>query len=452
MNKNYYNQYVIGLALAVGNCLAEPIIMVQPKSQSAAVFDDVTFSVTVDDLIPMSFQWSFNSMPIKGEVNSAFTITNIQNTNAGTYSVLVSDFNGSVSSQPATLRIVPFKSIYCFGFSWTDTRDTICGWGPPDYFPQRACNGPIWPEYLSASLGLPYIPTNNLARCGADSSGVLSQVSNLKPPARPAQSLYFLWCGAAGDFLYAASSGALPTRTIPYIAWTDDAAWNHLIQSSLVSASNAVEQLYLKGARTILVQNAFDFSSFPLLISEIGTNQARTLKLNERTTRFNQALAQVLESIDSSKPDVRLIMVDTQTRLDDLISNPNAYGFTKAFPSALGDASLKDKSFTGPGQDYVFWDTLHATSKVHALIAEWNLEALTNSILERLNISIANDSLHVALEHLQIGRDYIVQTSPDLLHWMDVENITASAGTNQWTENIIRDTTAFYRLNSHTSQ
>src|SRR5262245_8030155 len=52
--------------------------------------------------------------------------------------------------QPGNTTISPFNSIYCFGFSWTDTRG-------------RYCNGPMWPEYLSTNFALPYIQANNFA-------------------------------------------------------------------------------------------------------------------------------------------------------------------------------------------------------------------------------------------------------------------------------------------------
>ncbi len=338
-----------------------------------------------------------------------------------------------------------YSALYAFGDSWTDTRDTLCGWGPPDYYPQRACNGTMWPEFVSTNLGLAYIATNNLARCGADSAGMLNRAKQLKLGTNAALGLYFLWAGGA-DFLYGASTASLQTRSIPYIPWTNDVAWNQLIQNAVNNNSNTVEWLYAKGARSIVVQNNSDLSRYPFLIGEFGTSQMRVTKLRERTTRYNLALAAVLDAISDAKPDMRLMKVDIQARLDELLTNAAAYGFAKTFPAALDDASLRDKGFTGPGKDYVFWDSLHATSKTQSFIAAWILQAVTNAVLEKLEVSIVGNSLNLYMSKLQIGRNYTLQSSGDLRHWQDLQMFTAAAGTNQWSTTPIGSDPNFYRV------
>ncbi len=65
---------------------------------------------------------------------------------------------------------------------------------------------------------------------------------------------------------------------------------------------------------------------------------------------------------------------------------PTEYGFTKSDVGALDDGALIDKSFAGPGADYVFWNGLHGTSKLHALIASWTLDSLPQpSTFEQTN-------------------------------------------------------------------
>lgn len=351
-----------------------------------------------------------------------------------------------INGQTQPTNISPrYSALYAFGDSWTDTSDTVCGWGPPDYYPRRACNGTMWLEFVSTNLGLIYMPTNNLAQCGADSAGMLNRAKQVKLGTNATLALYFLWAGGA-DFLYGASTGSLQTRSIPYISWTNDVAWSQLIQNAVNNNSNTVEWLYAKGARSIVVQNNTDLSRYPFLISEFGTNQVRVAKLRERTTRYNLALSAALDAISDSKPDVRLMKVDIQARLDDLVTNTAAYGFTKTFPAALDDSSLRDKSFTGPGKDYVFWDTLHATSKTHSFIAAWTLQSVTNAVPEKLEVSIVANSLNLDMSRLQIGRNYTLQSSGDLRHWQDLQMFTAAAGTNQWSTTPIGSDPNFYRV------
>ncbi len=48
-----------------------------------------TFTVVAGGSAPLSYQWYFNtSAPIAGATNFQFTLTNIQATNAGVYSVI----------------------------------------------------------------------------------------------------------------------------------------------------------------------------------------------------------------------------------------------------------------------------------------------------------------------------------------------------------------------------
>jgi hypothetical protein len=63
------------------------------------------FSVTATGTAPLSYQWKFNGAPIGGATGSAFTIANAQPVNAGTYSVVVTNVAGSITSAVATLTM-----------------------------------------------------------------------------------------------------------------------------------------------------------------------------------------------------------------------------------------------------------------------------------------------------------------------------------------------------------
>jgi len=95
----------------------------------------------------------------------------------------------------------------------------------------------------------------------------------------------------------------------------------------------------------------------------------------------------------------------------------------------------------------VFWDSLHATSKLNALESRWTVEALTNAAPETLEAHTAGGSLTLQMNHLLVGRDYTLQTSSDLASWHDAQTFTASAGTNEVSQTLETGTrSAFYRL------
>jgi phospholipase/lecithinase/hemolysin len=439
------------VASTAATAAAEPAITAQPRSQTASLFADATLRVTATDTQAMAFQWLFNAAPITGAVTNSLTITNVQRADAGEYAVVVSDTSGSVTSQVATLSIVPFNALYCFGYSWTDTQGLFpdgsydFAHNNPQYWQNRTANGPMWPEFLSTNLGLIYVPANNYARGGAESSDVLNLVMTGSFGTKPALNLYFLW--ACGDFLDAADSNY--TGSTPYIPWTNEVAWNVMIQNTVRNNSNAVEHLYAKGARMIVVQNLDDYSRHPAVVQDFGNNTNRFLAFRRHAEAFNAELDLAMQAIASTKPDLRLLLLDMYSKLNEAQDNFAAYGFTKIFPNALNDPTLQDKSFGGPGKDYFYWDGLHATSKLNALIATWCSALLTNAVVETLDSSFASRA-QIQMNRLQIGRDYTLQTSADLVDWQEVKTFTASEGTNQWTSELYPPGwNGFYRLTWH---
>jgi hypothetical protein len=55
---------------------------------------------------PFSYQWNFNGTNIDGATNSLLTLTNVQAADAGNYSVVITNFGGSVTSDVATLTLI----------------------------------------------------------------------------------------------------------------------------------------------------------------------------------------------------------------------------------------------------------------------------------------------------------------------------------------------------------
>jgi hypothetical protein len=83
-----------------------PRIVAQPRSAAVLQGSNVTFSVTAIGNAPLTYQWRFNGVPIAGATGSSLTMTNIQQTAAGLYSVRVVNNLGAVSSSDAVLSIV----------------------------------------------------------------------------------------------------------------------------------------------------------------------------------------------------------------------------------------------------------------------------------------------------------------------------------------------------------
>ena len=81
-----------------------PIIDVHPQGQTVTNGQDVTLNVTAYGSLPLWYQWYFNTnSPIAGGTNFSLAIPNVQPSDLGSYSVVVSNNVGTVTSAFATL-------------------------------------------------------------------------------------------------------------------------------------------------------------------------------------------------------------------------------------------------------------------------------------------------------------------------------------------------------------
>ncbi len=82
-----------------------PVITTQPVSQTVGLNTNVFFMVAVTSLVPVNYQWYFNTNQVFGASNATLTISNVQYTNVGNYFVVISNTAGSVTSTVAILNI-----------------------------------------------------------------------------------------------------------------------------------------------------------------------------------------------------------------------------------------------------------------------------------------------------------------------------------------------------------
>ncbi|HMJ88790.1 MAG TPA: M64 family metallopeptidase, partial [Candidatus Acidoferrum sp.] len=84
-----------------------PVIVQSPASQAIYAGGTVTFQVSATGTMPLTFFWSKDSVLIATNISPAFSITNAQTEDAGTYSVVVSNLAGVAASAAATLSVLP---------------------------------------------------------------------------------------------------------------------------------------------------------------------------------------------------------------------------------------------------------------------------------------------------------------------------------------------------------
>lgn len=97
----YYNSVVRLLGDFAPGIAAQPEI-----SGPVVVGDTVILSVTAAGTPPFTYQWRFNGVNIPGATSASLTLANVQQTEAGAYSVVVANASGSVTSSVVALVVL----------------------------------------------------------------------------------------------------------------------------------------------------------------------------------------------------------------------------------------------------------------------------------------------------------------------------------------------------------
>ena len=327
-----------------------------------------------------------------------------------------------------------FTALYAFGDSLTDTTHHLAS---ASYWMGRFSNGPLWVEYLSPLLGFSYNPANNSAFAGSTTSsnllptGLLRQVGSFSTPANAGSALFVAWSGG-NDVINNLAAG------------TNNASWSNVIVSAVNNISNAVNILYGKGARALVVPNLPDIGKTPRLRN--GYSAAYQEYITGQSIQFNSRLASAMNAIRQAKPALQLFDLDVFGKMSFIITNLATYGFTVATNDALDDPALTDKSFTGPGTNYVFWDNIHPTTKSHALVANWFFETLAATQRVALTVSGPAGTFDLTLQNLETARTYTVQRSTGLPIWSDTATFKATNGSQIFPQALTAEPTIFFRV------
>ncbi len=124
--------------LTVGSATAPPVITQQPTTLTVLVGQTGSFTVGANGTAPLRYQWRKNGTPMAGQTANVLTFTNAQDTDAGTYDVLVQNDAGTATSQAATLTVVVTPPSIL-----TQPADTVVGTGQKATFTVVAAGSPV---------------------------------------------------------------------------------------------------------------------------------------------------------------------------------------------------------------------------------------------------------------------------------------------------------------------
>jgi hypothetical protein len=199
-------------------------IGLQPFSQSIYPGYPCSFKVVAVGTPPYSYQWLFNGSNINGATNALLTLPNVQPTNSGNYSVIVSDVNSSVTSSKAMLTALTVPPIIT-----SQTQNSLVLLGSSMTISVGA-TGPVPMTYQWLFNG-----TNILGATNSSLTVTNFQDANDGDYTIIVSNAYywtnadiFLWAGDLGSALNA-----------PYLTWTGDWTWETNIALDGVAAARS---------------------------------------------------------------------------------------------------------------------------------------------------------------------------------------------------------------------
>lgn len=243
------------------------------------------------------------------------------------------------------------------------------------WFDGRFSNGPTWVEYLARRNNL---SLSNWAVGGAQT--------------RNAKFGLIHGIGKQIDSFFGHMEtvhGYDPSRTL----FTFLVAGNDFVNDSkhatdiVMQQRESLIQLVRHGARKVMVVNLPDVTRAPVF--RMGRKDAADVL--KRVDIYNSALAGIVSSVEQQavkeglvkhRSDLQIRIVDARTRFDRVLSDPAPFGFVNTTDSCLRidqDSPLTYIQTHAPRRHceadrFVFWDTLHPTTRMHELMAGWVVE------------------------------------------------------------------------------
>jgi hypothetical protein len=152
-------------AFLVKVAVSPPFITRHPSAATASAGSSVAFEVAAVGKPPISYQWQLNGTNIIGATNTTLTLNSVQPSDAGNYTVVVTNASGSVTSHLATLTVTASSAIPvvvytndfegAVGAEWSNSKTETTPVGNRKFLGQFSNQ--------TVSFTLTNLPTHNIA-------------------------------------------------------------------------------------------------------------------------------------------------------------------------------------------------------------------------------------------------------------------------------------------------
>ena len=154
-----------------------------------------------------------------------------------------------------------------------------------------------------------------------------------------------------------------------------------------------ISLLYGNGARQFLVPNLPDLSLTP---SGLSLSPAERAGLQALSIGFNAGLAGAVTGL-SGLPGIDIEVFDTFGLFNAILANPAAFGFsTTSTPCVTGNL-LDGGQVCADPNSYVFWDTVHPTTRAHQVLGNAFAAAVAEPVPEPASLALLSLGIGLAV-------------------------------------------------------
>jgi phospholipase/lecithinase/hemolysin len=299
-----------------------------------------------------------------------------------------------------------FDQAYIFGDSLSETGNFFNATGgnfpTVPYATGRFSNGDVWIDYLTDNLnqelnassdGFDINNSVNFSFGGADSSDEnLGFVRNLQQQidefnqfagkqsdtANIQDDLFFLEIGANDYFDFIGDNPATPNVIETNFPKRGHETIDAVLEVVDTNIGGAIQELIDGGAENIALFNLPDLSIIPLG-QKLSKPDRR--KLRRLSNLHNKNLDKLADKTEALNPDVNIIEVDVNQLFDDILANPEQFGFTNVTDNYTGIDLEIDLPPGTPNSNedpdrYLFWDSVHPTTRGHEILSDFVSDSL----------------------------------------------------------------------------
>jgi len=146
-----------------------PVVTSPPQDQTTICGEGTAFQVSADGSSPLSYQWQFQDRPILGATQTNLVLSDVDSSQAGEYSVVISNaFGSSVTGAVLTVTIQPpqiTSPLVAYGTQ-----------GQAFSYSIQAQHSPVSYNAIFLPLGLTFDPTNGIISGIPVESGMFSPI------------------------------------------------------------------------------------------------------------------------------------------------------------------------------------------------------------------------------------------------------------------------------------